>query len=255
MKKIAFIVTLVLLAGAGFFYYIQPVLPYDDYSAMKRLTELSEEELKKKRYAKEDILKIESFQQAYNNYEYLLELIEQDTYQSVGYNNREVEEKPGTVEYVSQTNSNIDFSLTILDYFMEKSTEQYKGRLLLEFDVKELSNSSKYYLDVSYPHFKVDSIYTVVRYEQKKDSTTYVDLILELPESNFFSTLSCEIDSAKSIGGEDYLLKSGVVIVDIGSDLMGPDIQFNDGFTATFENTGMFNQREELCKEKVVLTG
>lgn len=255
MKKIAFIVTLVLLAGASFFYYKQPVLPYDDYSAMKRLTELSEEELKARKYAKADILKIEAFPKAYANYEYLLELIEQGTYQNVGYNNREIGVTPDAAEYILQTNSNFDLSLSVLDFFMETSNEQYKGRLLLEFDVKELSNASKYYLDVSYPHFKVDSIYTVVRYEQKKDSTAHVDLILELPESNFFSALSCEIDSAKSIGGEDYLLKSGVVIVDIGSDLMGPDIQFNDGFTATFENTGLFNQREELCKEKVVLAG
>ena len=230
-------------------------IPYDDYDKMVELAELSEIQLKEMGFSNREILKIQSFPKLHDNYIWLSSMIECDGYKNYGYNNRYIFSKPEIATNVLQKSDEITLTSSVLDYFMEDTTYQYKGRILAEVHFEKDPTFNRYNLEVSYPHFGSEAVYSVARFICKENHSNYVDLMVELPGENFFSEISCEIDSEKILDGKPYILDSVFLIIDVGSDIMGKEVKFDSGFTVSFSGLSVIENNVCLGEEKILLSG
>lgn len=228
-------------------------IPYDDYDKMVELAEKSEIQLKEMGFSNREILKIQAFPKLHDNYIWLSSMIECDGYKSYGYANRYIFSKPEMETSVLQESDEITLTSSVLDYFMEDTTCQYKGRILAEVHFEKDPTFNKYNLEVFYPNFGSEAVYSVAKFICKENHNNYTDLMIEMPRENFYSEISCEIDSKKILDGKPYILDSVFLIIDVGSDIMGKGVEFDSGFTVSFSGLNVTKNKVCLGEEKVLL--
>ena len=253
-KKAVIPVVLVFCIAGYFFFHKQPTPPYDDYERMRELAGLPAEALVEMGYSEDDISKITAFPRAYEHYRVLQSFLEEGTYRNIGYRDAPFGNAPSVKKTDLLTDSELDFCLSVPDYFMEESSGQYKGRILTEFALQQEPAAGTYFLEISYPNFAVEAVYSLLTYTQRSSPEKYVTYMIALPDSNFYSELSCEIEAKKEYGGETYVLASGILILDVESDIMGPDIQFGNGFQAALGKVDFLQKPRELCRERVIIS-
>lgn len=228
-------------------------LPYDDFDAMLELSKKSPTALKSAGYSRDDCEKIKAFPQNYDNFNFLKEAIAQKSLYSLGYGNRNIKSQPDTKSLLLAQDDGIEFSLSMIDYYVDSDTEQCKCRLMVEFSLDQQIYSNTHLLELLYPGFYADSIYSVLQYECIDSVEDYIDLLMDFGIYNY-AQFDAEFEEEKVIAGKTYVLKSGVLLVDIKSEIKGKDVKFNSTFTGSYNIVSAFEKKRTIASESVSLS-
>ncbi|MFM1655822.1 hypothetical protein ACI7RC_27595 [Brevibacillus sp. B_LB10_24] len=224
-------------------------LDYDDYKEMELLSQKSRTELEKKGYSDLDIRKIEEFNANYKNHLTLVDIVENDNLENYGYNNRSLnsEVKSDIVydeNYFDIQDSNLSYTTTVMDLVRDKNADRDAGRIVIEFEWDSKPATQKQYINVKYPKYILENIYTYLKYENPNDKNDVVYKMCEIEPYNFIDEFQTNIDPGKTINQQNYILKSGIIVLDIKSYYMDS--------IAPFSISSQYVAKPLLGKEKIL---
>ena len=224
-------------------------LDYDDYEKMEVLSQKSTIELEKEGYSDIDIRKIKEFNINYENHLILLDMIESNNLKNYGYNNRNIDsEYRDNIIYdencFSIKENGLSHTTTAVDFVKEEKLDRDVARTVMEFewDIKPVNNEQ--YISIKYPNYIPEDIYTCLKYENLNDKNDVVYKMAEIMPYNFIDEFYTDITSKKTINQQDYILKSGVIVLDIRSYYLSG--------VAPLSIISQYKEKSFLGKEKVL---
>lgn len=91
----------------------------------------------------------------------------------------------------------------------------------------------------------LDNIYTLLKYENPKDQTDFVYKMAEIEPNHYLDEFYTVIDAVKKINHQKYVLKSGIIVLDIKS-------YYVDSGIAPLNITSQFIMKSLFGKDKVL---
>ncbi|NLK72952.1 MAG: hypothetical protein GX285_08045 [Clostridiales bacterium] len=195
---------------------INKTVNYNNYDEINLLSQMSESELKNKKYSNDDINKIKAFGVNYNNYLKLLDIVKNDNLKNHGYNNRNLNsELMSNFVYNKNDNDiqddNLSFTTTVIDFFRDKNTDRDVGRIIIEFEWDTEAYNQNQYIDIKHPNYALVNVYGLLKYKNIKDKSIEYKMFEDYPIETF------RIDYRKIINKQKYILKSGIIVLDVMS--------------------------------------
>ena len=222
MKKKYLVIIIVVFLCLFFSLLKKEILPNsDDYKELYLLSQKSSIELKKDGYSNLDIRKLENFRDNYENHLTLLDIVESGELENYGYNNRSLydEIKNNFIfneNYYTKQESNLSFKTTIMDFVSDKNNDA--ARIIVEFEWTVKPYFRDQYINVKYHNYAPKNVYTLLKYSNTNDEFEVVNRMGEIPpDSNFFDTFYTEFVTRKTINRQNYILKSGIIVLDLKS--------------------------------------
>ncbi len=217
-----FLVIIIIVFSFIFFNLLNEKSPdYDDYKEMELLSQKNSIELKKEGYSNLEIKKIENFRVKYNNHLTLRDIVEFGNLKKYGYNNRSLENEAKNNfiyndNYYTRQDNNLSFTTTIMDFVSDKNRDSV--RILIEFEWDKKPYTQNQYIKVNFHNYAVGNIYTLLKYKNTDDEFDVVYRMSEIePYTNLFDSFYTNIVSKKTISRQNYILKSGILVLDVKS--------------------------------------
>ncbi|HHY21336.1 MAG TPA: hypothetical protein GX525_05505 [Bacilli bacterium] len=253
------IIVIVLIAIALLFWLSKQErsLNYDDYEEMESLSEKSLIELQNEGYSDFEIEKIKEFNHNYQNHLTLLDIVENDKLKNYGFNNRSLtNEGNNRLVYDEDDftilNSHLSFDTAILDLVKAgEGVDRDGARVLIEFEWNHKPNTKKHWINLAYPNYVCDNIYSLLKYENPNDQQDVVYKMAEIDPYNFIEGFYTEFDSNKKIHQENYVLKSGILVLDIKSYYADSGVA-SLSITSQYGTKSFFRNKEILSEKKIV---
>lgn len=254
------IIVIVLIAIALSFWLSKQdrSLNYDDYEEMELLSKKNQIELQNEGYSKFEIEKIKEFNKNYQNHLSLLDIVENDKLENYGFNNRNLTNE-GNIriiydeDFFTIQNSHLSFDTTITDLVkgVEKNVDRDGARVVIEFEWNHKPNTQKQWINVTYRNYVCENIYSLLKYENLNDQNDVVYKMAEIEPYNFIEKLYTEFDSRKKIHQENYVLKSGMIVLDIKSYYADSGVA-SLLITSQYGTKSLFRNEKILSEKKIV---
>lgn len=255
MKRKPLLVRIVMIISVTIFLFLAFIIPkktleYDDYEKMELLSQKSERQLEKEGYFDLDIRKIKDFKVNYQNHLALKKIVENDHLKNYGYHNIILKngEKPNfsyEKNYFTIQNDHLSYHTSITDFGRYGDSPRDSARIVIEFEWKNKPDIRKQAIKVIYHHYVLDNIYTLLKYENPKDQTDFVYKMAEIEPNHYLDEFYTVIDAVKKINHQKYVLKSGIIVLDIKS-------YYVDSGIAPLNITSQFIMKSLFGKDKVL---
>lgn len=246
------IIVIVLIVIFSWFWLSQQdrSLNYDDYEEMGSLSEKSQIELENEGYSSFEIEKIKEFNNHYQNHLSLLDIVENDNLKNYGFNNRSLNKEVISIindeDYFTIQNSHLSFDTTIMDLVKKgENVDRDGARVVIEFEWNHKPNTQKQWINLTYRNYVCENIYSLLKYENPNDQNDVVYKMAEIEPHNFIEKFYTEFDSRKKIHQENYVLKSGIIVLDINS-------YYSDSGVASLSITSQYGTKSLFRNEKIL---
>lgn len=256
IKKYLIFITIVFTAFLLFWFaHNEKQLNYDNYKEMESLSQISNIDLKEKGYSDFDISKIKEFKANYNNHLILLDIIINDKLKSYGYDNRIIDNGVNC-DVVYDENifikqkENISYNTTVWDITRDQEANRDAARVIIEFEWASIPVTQKQTIRLDYHNYIPKNIYTCLKYENTNNKNDVVYKMCELEPKNFLDTFHADIVSRKTSNQQNYILKSGIIVLDLKSyyenENIAPLTILSDFAVTTF-----WGKEKILSKQKI----
>lgn len=226
---------------------------YDDYKELELLSRKSSIELEKDGYSNFDIKKIEAFRVNYNNHLTLLDIVKSGNLENYGYNNRSLDNEAKSSfifnkNYYTKQDNNLSYATTIMDFVSDKNRDSV--RIITEFEWNTKPYNQNQYINVNYHNYALKNVYNLLKYKNADDESDVVYKMCEIEPNNFFEAFYTNIISRKTIKRQHYILKSGIIVLDIQS-------YFETGIaplsiSSQYVGKSLFGKEEILSEQKII---
>lgn len=252
-KKYLVVIIIIVFLYLLFSLLKKEILPYSDYNEMYLLSQKSSIDLKKDGYSNLDIKKLENFRINYKNHLTLLDIVERGELEIHGYNNRNLHDEVKSdfifnENYYTKQESNLSYKTTIMDFVSDNNNDA--ARIIIEFEWTAKPYFQNQYINVKYHNYAPKDIYTLFKYCNTNDEFEVVYRMSEIPNSISFDAFYTEFVTRKMINRQSYILKSGIIILDLKSYY--PEGIAPLSITSQYVGKPLFGKEKILSEQKIM---
>ncbi len=247
-KYVMAIIGVLIVVFASWFFRQGKSFDYDDYEAMQTLSAKSDTELRQEGYSVSSVNKIKAFNPNYYNHLALLDL--EGDLKNYGYHNRRISDESGhSIIYGEDRfpikNKDLTFVTTITDVAGIEEMGRHVGRIVVEFEWNGKPSTKKQLVHVDYRYFIAENVYSLLTYENLRDENDVIHRIAEIEPRQFLDEFYTAIDPMKKIEGQEFVLSSGTIILDVAST-------FAESEVAPLSVTSQYTTKSFWGKENVL---
>ncbi len=176
-------------------------------------------------------------------------MIESNNLKNYGYNNRNIDKKDKDniiydENYSTSKENGLSHIITAIDFVKEEKLDRDASRIIMEFEWDTKPSNNEQYISIKYLNYIPENIYTCLKYENLNDENDIAYKMAEIMPYNFIDEFYTDIASKKVINQQDYILKSGVIVLDIRS--------YYSDCIAPLSISSQYRDKSVLGKEKVI---
>lgn len=220
-KKLIIIFVAALITFFIWFINRDEPIDYENYDSMQLLSQKDHDELKKLGYSDSSIEKIKYFNNNYENHLKLLNMVKNNEFKHLGYDNRDKVDENGDFGFIENhfdiQDDYLTYNTTVMDFIYDENSERDVGRIGICFEWKIKPYAQKQTIAVEFPNYVTTDVYTLLTYVNFDDKNDIVYRMCEIDSSTFVQEFSTDFNSKINIDKSQYILESGLIVLDIKS--------------------------------------